>query len=72
MHFFKKQPMLSHVKAEHLRSIRDKFEDLMVSVGADMTQTNTDRLLKALAVYILNGGVQAAEGEFDDEDSDNE
>jgi hypothetical protein len=61
MHVPKKQFMRSNVKREHLRSIRDKFDDLCVSVSFDMKQQNTERLLKALTVYILQGGTTAPE-----------
>lgn len=61
MHIPKKQLMRADVKKEHLRSIRDKFDDLCVSVSFDMKQENTERLLKALAVFILQGGTNAQE-----------
>lgn len=67
MHLPKKQSMRADVKGEHLRSIRDKFDDLCVSVSFDMKQQNTERLLKALAVYILQGGTNAQEDWLNDE-----
>lgn len=53
--------MSAHVRKEHLESIRDKFRDLMVSVDFAMKRENTDRLIKAIAVYILKGGYDAKE-----------
>lgn len=53
--------MPTHVRKEHLESIRDKFNDLMVSVDLAMKRENTDRLIKAIAVYLLKGGYDAKE-----------
>lgn len=69
MSFSQERRMLPHVRKEHLASIRDKFDDLMVSVG-DMRNQNTERLLKALTVYILKGGYDAQENHEDDADTE--
>lgn len=53
--------MQSHVRKEHMTSIEKKFNDLMVSVDFTMKQQSMDRLLKAIAVYILKGGYDATE-----------
>lgn len=67
MYLPQKQPMRAHVKKEHLMSIREKLDDLFVAVGYDMIERNQNRLLKALAVFILQGGTNAQEDMFADE-----
>lgn len=51
----KERSMLPHVRKEHLASIRDKFDDLMV-VPLSVRHHHVERLLKAVAVYLLKGG----------------
>lgn len=71
MQFPQDRTMRPNVKREHLHSIRDKMEDVSVSTGTDMRLNNIERLLKALTVYILQGGTNAAEEHGETEEMTN-
>lgn len=59
MLFSQKQPMLPHVRGEHIESIRDKLDDLSCYSPygnvADWAY-HADRVLKAVSVYIIKEG----------------
>lgn len=59
--------MQSHIRQEHLKSIRDKFDDLMVSTSVATQIVFMDRLVKAMAVYLIKGGYDADEKFYDAE-----
>lgn len=61
MSIFKERAMQSHVRKEHLASIRDKFDDLQVAPTVTLQMVHMDRLLKAVTVYILKGGYDVEE-----------